>query len=186
MNEEKRWTGKSSSGDNSKLRRFTLVLALFSAAVLAVACGPGKPDTIWKGTDFSGAEVDFPAVLQGKPTVLIFWATWCPYCRAFMPYLGEIQKDYGADKINVLAIDVFEDGEIDPAAYLEALGFPMIAVANGDSIAEAYSVRGTPGLMIVDGQGNIVWKRASTDLPAGKTVAELWAEQVREQLDRLL
>ena len=103
-----------------------------------------------------------------------------------MPYLGEIQRDYGAGKINVLAIDVFEDGEIDPAAYVEALGFPIIAVANGDAIAEAYSVRGTPGLMIVDGQGNIVWKRASTDLPAGKTVAELWAEQVREQLDRML
>ena len=186
MNEEKRWTGKRSSRDNSKLRRFALVLALFSAAVLAVACGPGKPDTIWKGTNFSGAKVDFPAVLQGKPTILIFWATWCPYCRALMPYLGEIQRDYGADKINVLAIDVFEDGEIDPAAYVEALGFPMIAIANGDAIAEAYSVRGTPGLMIVDGQGNIVWKRASTDLPPGKTVAEFWAEQVREQLDLLL
>jgi thiol-disulfide isomerase/thioredoxin len=186
MNKEKRRAGKGSSGDNSKLRRFALVLALFSAAVLAVACGPGKPDTIWKGTDFSGAEVDFPAVLQGKPTVLIFWATWCPYCKAFMPYLGEIQRDYGADKINILAIDVFEDGEMDPAAYVETLGFPVIAVANGDSIAEAYSVNGTPGLMIVDGQGNIVWERTSTDLPAGKTVAELWAEQVREQLDLLL
>ena len=186
MNEEKRRAGTGSSGVNSKSRRFALVLALFGAAVLAVACDPGKPDTIWKGTDFSGAEVDFPAVLHGKPTVLIFWATWCPYCKAFMPYLGEIQRDYGADKINILAIDVFEDGEMDPAAYVESLGFPTIAVANGDAIAEIYSVRGTPGLMILDGQGNLVWTRASTELPAGKTVAELWAEQVREQLDLLL
>ncbi len=168
------------------LRRITLVLTLISAAVLAVACGPSHPDTIWKGVDFSGTEVDFPAVLQGKPTVMIFWATWCPYCRAFMPYLGEIQRDYGEDTINILAIDVFEKGDVDPAAYLEALGFPVIAVANGDSIAETYSVFGTPGLMIVDGQGNLIWKRASTDLPAGKTIAEFWAEQIREQLDRLL
>jgi len=173
-------------GDVATLRHLASVLTLFCVAVLATACGPDRPETIWKGTDFSGAEVDFPAVLRGKPTVLIFWATWCPYCQAFMPYLGEIQGDYGADKINVLAIDVFEDGEIDPAAYVEGLGFPIIAVANGDSIAEAYSVFGTPGLMIVDGQGNIVWKRESTDLPAGKTVAELWDEQVRAQLDQLL
>jgi thiol-disulfide isomerase/thioredoxin len=159
---------------------------LLIAAVLATACDPGKPETIWKGTDFSGAEIDFPAVLQGKPTVLIFWATWCPYCKAFMPYLGEIQRDYGAEKINILAIDVFEDGVLDPATYVESLGFPTIAVANGDAIAEIYSVVGTPGLMILDGQGNLVWKRASTELPAGKTVAELWAEQVREQLDQLL
>jgi thiol-disulfide isomerase/thioredoxin len=168
------------------LRRFALVLTLMSVAVLALGCGPGRPDTIWKGADFSGAEVDFPAVLQGKPTVLVFWATWCPYCRAFMPYLGEIQRDYGEGKINVLAIDVFEHGDIDPAAYVKSLEFPMIAVANGDPIAEFYSVRGTPGLMILDGQGNLVWKRASTDLPPGKTVAEFWADHVREQLNLLL
>jgi hypothetical protein len=40
--------------------------------------------------------------------------------------------------------------------------------------------------MIVDGDGNLAWKRASTELPAGKTVAELWDGQVREQLDLLL
>lgn len=168
------------------LRRTVLVLTLLCMAVLPIACGPDTTKPGWKGTDFSGAEVDFPAVLHGKPTVLIFWATWCSYCQAFMPYLGEIQRDYGADKINILAIDVFEDGDMDPAAYVEALGFPMIAVANGDPIAEAYSVKGTPGLMVVDGQGEIVWKRASTELPAGKTVAEFWDGQVREQLDKLL
>jgi thiol-disulfide isomerase/thioredoxin len=174
------------AGENTVLRLSALVAAFLIAGVLAVGCGPGKPDTIWKGEDFSGAEVDFPAVLQGRPTVLIFWASWCPYCRAFFPYLGEIQHDYGADKINILAIDVFEDGVLDPAEYVQSLGFPMITVANGDSIAKRYSVYGTPGLMIMDGQGNIVWTRGSTDLPAGKTVAELWAEQVREQLDQLL
>ena len=103
-----------------------------------------------------------------------------------MPVLGGIQKDYGAEQINILSIDVFEDGELDPAAYVETLGFPMIAVADGDEIAKVYSVRFTPGRMVVDGRGKTVWTRASTELPPGKTVAELWDEQVREQLDRLL
>ena len=168
------------------LPRFALVLTVLCIAGLAFAAEPGGTNPGWKGTDFSGTEVDFPAVLQGKPTVMIFWATWCPYSKALMPYIGEIQRDYGADKINILAVDVFEKGEGDPAAYLEALDFPVIAVANGDSIAEAYSVRSTPGLMVLDGQGNLVWKRASTDLKPGKAVAELWAGQVREQLDKLL
>ncbi len=168
------------------LLRLASVLAVLCIAGLAFADEPVEANPGWRGTDFSGAEIDFPAVLQGKPTVLIFWATWCPYCSAFMPYLGEIQRDYGGDKINILAIDVFEDGVIDAAAYVEALGFPVIAVANGESIAEIYSVYGTPGLMILDGQGNLVWRRASTDLPAGKTIAEVWAGQVREQLDQLL
>jgi thiol-disulfide isomerase/thioredoxin len=174
------------SEDGIMLLRLASVLAVLCIAGLAFAGEPVEANPGWRGTDFSGAEIDFPAVLQGKPTVLIFWATWCPYCSAFMPYLGEIQRDYGGDKINILAIDVFEDGVIDAAAYVEALGFPVIAVANGESIAEIYSVYGTPGLMILDGQGNLVWRRVSTDLPAGKTIAEFWAGQVREQLNQLL
>ena len=150
------------------------------------AADSAEANTTWTGTDFSGADIVFPEVLQGKPTVLVFWATWCPYCKALMPYLGEIQGEYGENKINILAINVFEDGEMDPAAYVEELGFPMITVADGEPIAEMYAVFGTPGLMILDGDGNRVWKRESTDLPAGKTVAELWAGQIRTQLDLLL
>ena len=168
------------------LPRIALALAALCMLNLTFASETEEADLAWTGADFSGTEIVFPEVLQGKPTVLVFWATWCPYCQALMPYLGEIQRDYGEKKINILTINVFEDGEIDPAAYVEELGFPMIAVANGEPIAEIYSVRGTPGLMILDGQGNLAWKRASTDLPPGKTVAEFWAEQVREQLDQLL
>ena len=166
-------------------RSASMLAALFMA-VFAFAEDIDTAGSAWTGTDFSGAEVDFPAVLESKPTVMVFWATWCPYCRAFMPYLREIQNDYGEERINILTINVFEDGKLDPAAYIDSLGFPMIAVASGDPIAEIYSVRGTPGLMILDGQGNLVWKRASTELPPGETVAEFWSRQVREQLDNLL
>lgn len=60
----------------------------------------------------------------------------------------------------------------DPVAYVKTLGFPLIGIAAGDDIAASYSVRFIPGLMIVDAEGNIAWKRSSTDLPAGKTVGQ--------------
>ena len=170
-----------------------VIRATFSL-LLAALLSPGSvlaDDSIgarheWNATGFDGAEIAYPAALDGKPTVLVFWATWCPYCRALMPYLGEIQSDYGDDNINILTVNVFEDGELDPAEHIAELDFPMIAVANGDAVAEQYSVRFTPGLMIVDGEGTLVWKRESTDLPPGKGVAEFWSQQVREQLDKLL
>ena len=168
------------------LRRLILITALLCMAGLAFAGEPGDTKPGWTGVDFSGGEIDFPAVLDGKPTILVFWASWCPYCKAFMPYLGDIQSDYGEDKMNILAVNVFEENEDDPVAFLEALRFPVIAVVGGESIAEDYSVMGTPGLFILDGQGGIAWRRESTDLPPGKTVAEYWDEQLREQLDRLL
>ncbi len=168
------------------LRRSIMLLIALSWTVIASAVDTGAPAPAWHGKDFAGKSVDFPAVIAGKPTVMVFWATWCPYCNAFMPYLGQIQKDYGEDRINVMAINAKERGVGDPAAYVAGLDFTVIDVAEGDGIAEEYSVKFIPGLMIVDGDGNLAWKRASTELPPGKTVAELWDEQVREQLDFLL
>jgi len=168
------------------LKRAALLIILFGFAVPTVAVETGAIAPAWIGVDYSGGEVDFPSVIDGKPTVVVFWATWCSYCKAFMPYLKGIQRDYGEQKINILVINAKERGAGDPAAYVDKLGFPLIAVADGDEIADAYGIRFIPGLLIVDGQGDLAWQRASTDLPAGKTVAELWDQQVREQLDRLL
>lgn len=168
------------------MQRLALLTLLTFATTSVQAVEQGQQAPPFEGTDFSGNEMSFPSVIDGKPTVMIFWATWCPYCKAFMPYLGQIQRDYGDEEINIVAINAKERGEGDPKAYVEMLGFPVIGVADGDAIAETYSVKYIPGLMIIDGNGNIAWKRASTDLPPGKTVAELWDEQVREQLDLLL
>ena len=177
---------KNRSRDNHRPSLIAMALAFFMLAGTVLADDADNAIKQWTGTDFSGDEVSFPEVLDGKPTVTVFWATWCPYCQALMPYLGEVQSEYGDDQINILTINVFEDGELDPAAHIAELDFPMIAVANGDSIAEIYGVRFTPGLMIMDGDGTHVWTRASTDLPAGQEVAEFWAGQIREQLDELL
>ena len=163
-----------------------LVLILVGLAAPTVAVETGDVAPPWAGMDYSGNAVDFPAVIDGKPTVVVFWATWCSYCKAFMPYLKGIQRDYGEQQINVLVINAKERGAGDAGAYVEKLDFPLIAVADGDAIADAYGIRFIPGLLIVDGKGNLAWQRASTDLPAGKTVAELWDQQVREQLDGLL
>jgi len=117
---------------------------------------------------------------------VVFWATWCPYCKAFMPYLKNIQADYAKQGVKVVVINAKEDGRGDPVAYVRSLGFTPIAVANGDEVAKAYDIQYIPGLLIVDGAGKVAWRRPWTDLPAGKTVAELWDGQVRTALDALV
>ncbi|HEX5419760.1 MAG TPA: TlpA disulfide reductase family protein [Gammaproteobacteria bacterium] len=68
---------------------------------------------------------------------MIFWATWCPYCKAFMPYLKQIQSDYADKGVKIIAVNAKERGIGDPQAYVQKLGFPLIAVRDGDSIADA-------------------------------------------------
>ncbi len=103
-----------------------------------------------------------------------------------MPYLEQVEADYADRGVKILAINAKEEAGADPKAYIDALGFPLIAVRNGNAIARAYDVDFIPGLMIVDGAGMVAYRRAWTDLPAGQEVAELWDRQVREALDELL
>ncbi len=167
------------------LKPIVLVIAAISLSGPVMAVETGEIAPAFTGLDEFGNEVSFPAVIDGKPTILFFWATWCPYCKAFMPYLEQIQKDYG-DDINVVMINHKERGEGDAVAYIKALNFKVTAVLDGDSIGDAYTVDFIPGLMIADADGRMAWKRESTDLPAGKKVGEFWNMVVREQLDKML
>lgn len=167
-------------------RLLVLALALLAWTAAAWAVEAGDPAPAWIGNDVHGEPVTFPAVAGGKPAVVVFWATWCPYCKAFMPYLEAIQRDYAADGVQIIAINALERGIGDPEAYLEGLGFPVLGILEGDDIAVAYDVQFIPGLMVVDGAGLVSYRRASTDLPPGRTLAEFWAREVREALDLAL
>ena len=164
-----------------------LVLACAACLpVTAAAVEEGDAAPRWRAVDFAGRAVEFPAVAEGKPAVVVFWATWCGYCKAFMPYLKNIEADYADAGVKIVAINAKEDGRGDPQGYVRTLDFSAIAIRDGDPIAQAYGVQYIPGLMIVNGEGVVAYRRPWTDLPAGQTVAQLWDGQVRAALDRLV
>ncbi|MCF4099413.1 TlpA family protein disulfide reductase [Maritalea mediterranea] len=59
----------------------------------------------------NGDEVGFSA-FEGNVTLVNFWATWCAPCRAEMPELEALQKDYGDKGFTVATInlDIGDDG----------------------------------------------------------------------------
>lgn len=117
----------------------------------------------WQGKGADGKPIQFdPAHLQ-RPALLLFWATWCPYCEALMPYLQKVYDAAGKDKLDVYAIDIKDDG--DPVATLRARKLSFTLVRDGDAIADQYGVKGTPGLFLVNAKGDIVYKRSGGDAP---------------------
>ena len=160
------------------------VLWIPMAPLPAVAVEAGDTAPAWTADDTAGRQVVFPDVLEGEPAVMVFWATWCPYCRVFMPHLEQILEDYADQGVQVIAVNTREDeSDGDPKAYLEDLGFPLVGILEGDAIAADYDVHFIPGLMVVDGTGTVSWRRESTDLPPGEEVAEFWSGTVRSALE---
>ena len=41
---------------------------------------------------------------RGKVILLNFWATWCPPCRAEVPYLVRLQRDYRSHGLQMIGI----------------------------------------------------------------------------------
>jgi len=46
--------------------------------------------------------------LRGKPVLINFWQTRCPYCVAEMPYIQEIYEEWSDQGLEVLAINTGE------------------------------------------------------------------------------
>ncbi len=162
-----------------------LLLVMLATPLFAV--GPGDTAPSFTGTDIATqSQIEFPEVLGGKPAVLVFWATWCPYCKAFMPYVKGIEADYREQGVQIITFNTKERGRGDPAAYVASLDFPFIAIEAADAIGDSYDIPFIPGLLVVDGDGEVVYRRRSTDLPAGRTVSQQWDIEVREVLNELV
>ncbi len=65
-----------------------------SAAPDGAATGSGKvADLRFTGTTLEGDRFE-GAALEGKPSVLWFWAPWCPTCRAQISTVSKLAEEY--------------------------------------------------------------------------------------------
>ena len=162
----------------------------------ASAVGQGDVAPAWQALNLEGETVSFPEVSEGRPTVFIFWATWCPYCKALMPHLQSMRLEYG-DDVKILAINFMDEG--DPVAFIKDAGYDFTVLANGDAVARLYGIYGTPGIIIVDSAQQVRFDLR--DVPSKEPPATVnakshkakaayqtpyWAAEIRKGLDAVL
>jgi len=149
-------------------------------AVILVACGGAlgantgtgaeaskdpAPDfsfALYQGESRLGAATLDLSDLQGRPTVLNFWAGLCPPCRAELPDLQLFYEDFNK-QVNVVGIDIgtFTGlGNQDDAQNL--LRELEIAYPNGytsdDTVVRRYQVLSMPTTVFINSKGEIFKK----------------------------
>ena len=115
--------------------------------------GPAPPLT-------DAALGDFPNVgpgdlARGEVTLVNFWASWCPPCRAEHPKLLEM----AADGIPIIGVN-FRDQNGPAVKYLTEDGNPFVGVAfdpNGVSAID-WGVTAPPETFILDGEGTVLYR----------------------------
>ena len=149
----------------------------------------------WTLSTPDGQAITLADEAEQQTTVLLFWATWCPYCKALMPHLQSIRLEYG-DSVKILAINIFEDA--DPVAFMANAGYDFTLLPEGDAIAERYGIFGTPGVFVIDANRAIrfdlrtlpVISPPDNGKKAGHSrkaafFAPYWAAEIRKSIDQI-
>lgn len=176
------------------MRAIVFSLGLLCLSLSSHAATPSPAPSV-EIANASGEMLQLPRKGHQGVDIYLFWATWCPYCKALMPHLQSMLDEYG-DRVHVYALNIREDD--DPAAYLSSQGYDFTLVPEADPVAATYGIKSTPGVLLVDGDGviqfNLYQVMATLEPGAAKLnnrqkaarLGPFWAAKIRQRLDELL
>ena len=107
-----------------------------------------------------GDPVMLTELADGKPLVINFWATWCPYCIEELPDFQSICNDYEGRVVFAFidATDGSRETVSGATAWLEENGFDELPVFfdNDYDAVMTLGVRAFPTTLVVSADGEIV------------------------------
>lgn len=107
----------------------------------------------------SGDPVLLSAIANGRPLVINFWATWCPYCIREMPDYQQLYEEYG-DRVSFAFVDQADGSSetVDMAKeWLEQNGYGDLPAYYDTDLEASYmfGARSLPTTIVVSADGKI-------------------------------
>ena len=136
--------------------------------------------------NYNGGETSMDD-LKGKYAYIDVWATWCGPCKAEIPALKELEKDYHGKNIQFVSMSIDDDrshkGSWDLArqdwkamvADKELGGIQIFAPKGWETkFIQEYKIKGIPRFILIDPNGNIV--DASAPRPSDPSLRAIFDE----------
>ena len=76
---------------------------------------------------------------KDKPTLVLFFADWCPHCQMFEPTWKELAKKHEKSKKLQLAQVEYSDMDAVPKKYKKIRGFPTIQMMKGGKVLSEFN-----------------------------------------------
>ncbi len=132
---------------------------LSGAGGAAAAPGAGSD----RPADFTLPDLDGRAVTLGPflgktPVLLVFWATWCPECKAAIPEINAMATGPLAETLRIFGVDFRESREkVALAVKSRGIRYPVLLDERGRA-ARAYGVVGVPTYVLIGREGKVIYR----------------------------
>lgn len=116
-----------------------------------------------KAPDFQLGSVDGKSTIKltdytSKPTVLVFWVSWCPHCRTELPVMQKIYTDLQSKGLNVVGVTADQSAKDAMSAMTSSnVTFPVAlgGTKEGQAVFNNYGIKGVPAVYVIDKDGTI-------------------------------
>ncbi|HSE97193.1 MAG TPA: redoxin family protein, partial [Blastocatellia bacterium] len=118
------------------------------------------------------------ASLKGKVVLLDFWATWCVPCIAEIPMFNQLNKEYSARGLELIAVSLDEEGAEKVRPFLKKHPMNYTQALGDADLAEMFSVADSslPVALMIDKQGRIRSRHV------GITKREVFESEIKQLL----
>ncbi|HEV8303669.1 MAG TPA: TlpA disulfide reductase family protein [Gemmatimonadales bacterium] len=130
--------------------------------VLGIPVGQTPPAVTIE--DLDGKPVDLTRWVGKQPVIVEFWAAWCPICAELLPRMEAAHKKYG-DRVEFLVIAVaVNESQSTVRRHLtrHPMPFTFLWDAGGNAV-RAFQAPATSYVVILDGQGRVVYTGIGAD-----------------------
>lgn len=174
-----------------KRRLWTAVIALAVAGVLLsvayadLASGTKAPDFTLSTIDGKSFTLSNSFKNPQKVVVLDLWATWCGPCKAEVPYLVELSKDFKGKGVEVVGVALDQDvSTVKEFAKQYKINYTVPHDPKAQKVSESYKVRGIPTTYIIDKKGVI--RYVHSGFPGDKAGQKKEMDKMRQEIRTLL
>ena len=140
--------------------------------------GTAVPDFKLKTPE--GKSQKISKIIQGKYTVIDFWASWCPDCRKDLPNVKRMYEQFAPQGVQFLGISFDNEAEKWQKAIADhAIAYPQLSDLKrmrDSEVAKAFGVKWIPSMMLIDKEGKVVLSTVLSD-KLERTLTEVMAKE---------
>ncbi len=163
------------------IKNIRMLATLVFVTIISLSIGKSvKADSLptFRLPGLTTSKIQSSESLKGQLVYLDFWASWCPPCVKSLPFLEKIQKQYGGEKFQVVAINIDQNKE-DAIAFLKDHQIQLESLYDPKGIlGKPMQVSSMPTAFLISPEGQILMKHVGFN--------QDYAKKLENQLPQLI